>query len=253
MPSESRLSVWSWLSRWRGVLLATVAVVATIWLAVTDQLVLYIHPRYVIFTVTMAVIALGLTIASVMVRRGHEHPERTSRTQKAISGVVVVVTLAIAVTMVVVPPATLTSATAAQREVNAGAVSVDSEVSEAAASVDSLTLTLRDWASLVRQTTDLDFYADKPIDAVGFIAEDPSDPDNQFFVSRFAITCCAVDAQPVGVAVYLPHWQDRFALYEWVHISGAFDTNPSTASDAAIVVIPAQIEKVPMPDDSYLF
>ena len=46
------------LRRWWGVILILVAVCATVWLAATQQLVLYIHPRYVVFTVIMAVIAL---------------------------------------------------------------------------------------------------------------------------------------------------------------------------------------------------
>ena len=41
------------LDRWQGVLLTLVVGVATLWLAATGQLVLYIHPRYDVFTVVM--------------------------------------------------------------------------------------------------------------------------------------------------------------------------------------------------------
>jgi putative membrane protein len=52
------------VQRWRGVALMSVVVVATIWLAVSGQLILYIHPRYVVFTVIMAVVALVFVAAS---------------------------------------------------------------------------------------------------------------------------------------------------------------------------------------------
>ena len=62
--------MWHNLSRWRGIVLITLALVATLWLAGTERLTLYIHPRYVIFTVLMAVIALVLVLASFLLRPG---------------------------------------------------------------------------------------------------------------------------------------------------------------------------------------
>ena len=50
-----RRGAWRSYRRWQGVLLIVAALVATVWLAATNQLILYIHPRYVVFTVIMAV------------------------------------------------------------------------------------------------------------------------------------------------------------------------------------------------------
>ncbi|MBJ7433762.1 MAG: DUF1980 domain-containing protein, partial [Microbacteriaceae bacterium] len=66
------------LHRWRGVLLSLIGIVAVIWLAFTDQLGLYIHPRYFIFTVIMAVIAgvfvlLAFLLPSQAGSGQHEH------------------------------------------------------------------------------------------------------------------------------------------------------------------------------------
>ena len=247
---------WRWLTRWRGVILATVAVVATLWLAATGKLILYIHPRYVVFTVIMAAIALVITIASVLVKRDHEHDEPQSRWQKVVSGTAIAITLVIAAAMIVIPPATLTSATASQRDVNSAAVGVDDttvEEADAAGSSQFASFTVRDWASLLRQTTDLAFYADKAVDVTGFISEDPSDPDNIFFVSRFVVTCCAVDAQPVGVPVYLENWKSQFSADDWVKTTGVFGVNPSSTSDESIALVPSTVEKVSTPDDPYLF
>jgi putative membrane protein len=43
---------------WSGPALALVGVTATIWLAATGTLTLYVHPRYTLLTVIMAVLTL---------------------------------------------------------------------------------------------------------------------------------------------------------------------------------------------------
>ena len=60
--------MWRNVQRWRGVALIGIAVVATIWLAFGNELVLYIHPRYIVFTLIMGVLALAFVIASLLVR-----------------------------------------------------------------------------------------------------------------------------------------------------------------------------------------
>ncbi|MCY7413295.1 MAG: TIGR03943 family protein, partial [Salinibacterium sp.] len=49
------------------------AVAATLWLAVADELVLYIHPRYIVFTVIMASLAVVFVIASAFMRARESH------------------------------------------------------------------------------------------------------------------------------------------------------------------------------------
>ena len=46
------------LRHWSGAALALVGVIATLWLAATGRLTLYVHPRYTLLTVIMAVLAL---------------------------------------------------------------------------------------------------------------------------------------------------------------------------------------------------
>lgn len=248
--------MWHNLSRWRGIALITLALVATLWLAGSERLTLYIHPRYVFFTVVMSAIALVLVVASFLLRPGHTHDEPPRRAQKLASITAGVLAAAVALAMIVVPPATLTSATVAQREINSSGVGAEVQsIAEAEDSSDATfaAFTVLDWASLLRQTTDTSFYAAKPVDIVGFITEDPADPDNVFYASRFVITCCAVDAQPVGVPVYYPGWKDEFDLDEWVGITGEFGTNPSQSSDQPIALVPDAVAVTGEPNEPYLF
>ncbi|NRD27500.1 TIGR03943 family protein [Frigoribacterium sp. VKM Ac-2836] len=280
------------LDRWQGVLLTLVVGVATLWLAATGQLVLYIHPRYDVFTVVMIVIGMLLSLATLAFspvrgedegdHAGHDHADhdhdgrletaavpavedglRPRRRRPLATGVRrlafsagLVVTTAIAIAVVAVPPATLTSATAGQRDVNSSTAALDrTSVADAtSASSDAYrSFSVLDWAGLLRQTTDLAFYQGKTADVVGFVTPSDTDPDDVFYVSRFVITCCAVDAQPVGVPVYLPGWQDQVAADDWVEVTGGFDTNRSSSSQDPVALVPDDVTTVGQPSDPYLY
>lgn len=111
-------------------MLIAVAVVCTIWLAAAGKLTLYIHPRYTVFTVVMAAIALLLTTVALMAPR-HEHTARPRRRGLlAVSAVASAIVMAAA--MLVLPPATLTTATADQRELNSTTIGADAQTLESA-------------------------------------------------------------------------------------------------------------------------
>ena len=253
----SRDGVWAVILRWRGVALIAVAIVVTIWLGVTNQLILYINPRYVIFTLIMALLALVLMVASFIVRAAHSHeddpPTRSQKVTTVLGGVVILV---LAVGMVVVPPATLSSATAIQRDVSGSTVVSSSQSVSTSGSATSATyakFSVLDWSTLLRQTSSPGFYAGKPANVVGFVTPDTDDPANLFYLTRFVITCCAVDAQPVAVPVYYPGWKTHFAADAWVSVTGGFVSDPSTKSSAQIALVPSAVRVVVKPTQPYLF
>ena len=233
------------------------ALVVTLWLGVTNQLILYINPRYIVFTVIMAVLALGLILASFVARAVHTHDDDApSRTQKVTTVVGGAVAVLLAVGMVVVPPATLSSATAIQRNVSASTVVVSNSNVSTKTSASNATyakFSVLDWSSLLRQSSDPAFYAGKPARVIGFVAPDSDYPANLFYLTRFVITCCAVDAQPVAVPVYAPGWKLRFTANAWVSVTGGFVANPSTKSQAQIALVPSRMAMVAKPSQPYLF
>ncbi len=245
------------LHRWRGVLLSLIGIVAVIWLAFTDQLGLYIHPRYFIFTVIMAVIAGLFVLLAFLLppQTGSEQHENESPPRGAwlwvpANIVLIVVTAA---GMLALPPTTLTTATVSQRDINGSATSSVQDDAITLVGGDDSVLTVKDWAGLLRQGADETSLAGKSPTLVGFVTPDPDDPTNVFYVARFIITCCAVDAQPVGVPVYLPDWQDQFAVDEWVSVTGAFVSNPSSSSLQGIVLSPSDISSTDRPAQPYVY
>ncbi|MGX5680134.1 TIGR03943 family putative permease subunit [Schumannella luteola] len=247
---------WLSIQRWRGVVLVGLAAVATVVLAATGQLVLYIHPRYVVFTVIMVVLAFVLVLVSALLSKPDDEDAPASRLSKVLSIGAVALAGLLAVAMVVLPAATLSSATADQRDINSTAIGAsDTDLADAAAAPTAAfaSFTVLDWASLLRQTTDLGFYRDKPVDVVGFITPDSNDPDNVFYVSRFFVTCCAVDAQPAGVPVYLPGWASQFEADDWVRVTGVFAANPSSGSPEPLAIDPDEVLPTEQPSEPYLF
>lgn len=238
----------------------TVAVV--LWLWFSGNLSLYIHPRYNFFTVTMAIVAVVSLVIYVAMRSqrrvsdaddhdDHEHATAPTWAERLST----VVGLAALAALVVLPPATLSTQTVDNRSINQSGLGDAGAVFDQAASGQSETFaafTVREWAAILSQTSDPAFYAGKPVNVVGFISEDPEDSD-QFFLTRFVVSCCSVDAQPVGVPVRMPGWQDSFAPEEWVAISGQFVLNPSSTSPHAMVLSPAEVEPTEQPDEPYLF
>lgn len=280
------------LDRWQGVLLTLVVGVATLWLAATGQLVLYIHPRYDVFTVVMIVVGMALSLATLAFsparaddvhdhdhddHDGHGHDARldaatvpavedglrprrrrplTVGLRRVAFSAGVVVTAGVAIAVVALPPATLTSATAGQRDVNSSTAALDRTTVADATSASSdayRSFSVLDWAGLLRQTTDLAFYQGKTADVVGFVTPSDTDPDDVFYVSRFVVTCCAVDAQPVGVPVHLVDWRSQVSADDWLDVSGGFQTNPSRTSSDPIALVPDELEKVGQPSDPYLY
>jgi putative membrane protein len=157
----------------------------------------------------------------------------------------------VAAVLVVVPPATLTSSTAIQRDISSSGAGIGSQSVDTAPSASDH-FSVLDWASLLNQTNDPAFYRDRSADVTGFVTASPDDP-NVFYVSRFVITCCAVDAQPVGVPVYDPSWRDSLEPDDWVRVTGDFGSNPSTVSNAPIALTPESVTAIEEPDDPYLF
>jgi len=159
------------------------------------------------------------------------------------------------------PARTLSSDTADQRSANFNSVQAQPSGSEASggAGGDTLTLfgadtsrlTVADWALAFNLRSAPSSYVGKEVDVVGFVFHPKGTPEDIFYVSRFSVTCCAVDARPLGLPVYSPGWQEEFEEDSWVRVTGSF---AETEEDIAepVVVIPESIEPTEQPEDPYV-
>lgn len=247
------------VDRWKGVALTLIGVVATVWLTLTGQLGLYIHPRYFVFTAIMAVLGGVLALVALALVPGrdehdhdHEAPAPVGRARRAVFGAAVsgVIIVGAIVALLAFPPATLTAQTAVERDIDRTTADLAGDA-PSLAGADPSRFTVKDWALLLRQTEDPSAFDGQEVALTGFITPAPGDPEDSFYVSRFTVTCCAVDAQPVGVSVYLPDWRDRFAVDDWVVATGGFGLDP--AGGDRLVLVPDAVEPTEQPEQPYVF
>ena len=242
-----------------GLTLSLIGIISTLALAATGQLELYIHPRYVTFTVIMSVIGAVLAGAGLVVAgsgQGHRHnddgthPESGGQGRLRAAGSLLTVTAAV-VGLLILPPSALTSATASQRDLNSSGTLNRHQTSQLIGA-DESAFDVRDWASLLRYDADLRYLAGRTATITGFVTMDKTNPAAVFFATRFVTTCCTVDAQPVGVPVYQPGWQKTFKTDTWVTVTGTFRDNPDADAKSPTIFVPDTITPTSQPDRPYL-
>jgi uncharacterized repeat protein (TIGR03943 family) len=155
-----------------------------------------------------------------------------------------------AIAILLLPPSTLNTAGVTSSQVKS--VAATNDAAPDLGGGDTAAFTVKDWAALLRQGATAQSLAGKQADVVGFVTRDSEDPSS-FYLVRLSVTCCAVDAQPIGIPVHLPGWDQQFPEQSWVRVTGAFVANPSAASTAVAVLQPAEIERIDEPDEPYVF
>lgn len=232
--------------------------VSTLWLASLGKLTLYVHPRYEFFTVSLGVIAGVIAVASILVAQplnNEEHEHGTIARKKsnarvwAMAGTVGVTGLAIAM-LLIAPPATLSTTIAGQRDVAESSARIGSSSAQNLVGADTSAFTVKDWAVLL-SSGDPATITGKAASLTGFVI-DTTDPD-VFFVARYLISCCAVDAQPVGVPVYSPGWQALAPVGTWVDVTGVFSPAPDASIAPDFVLLPTSVVGVPEPGNPYVY
>jgi len=231
-----------------GLLLALTGSIATLWLAATGQLGLYIHPRYFTFTAILVGLGLVATIAAHAIAEpgdDHDHPAPTGWRGRLQGSGGVLAALALVVGLLVLPPATLTTTTVEQRDLNSS-IEADAQLVGA----DPATFQLRDWAALLSHPATAVTYAGQQITLSGFVTPAPDGNPDVFYLARFVVTCCTVDAQPVGIPVTSPAWADSHPVDGWLEVTGTLVTSEASTT-GGVVLKPSSIDSIERPAQPY--
>ena len=220
-------------------------------LGVLGKLSLYIHPRYTIFTLVMASVGLIVSLVSIMVgcrsRQTIKPAAHPTMTRVAPAFLFVMACAG----FLFVQPAALSARAAVSRGIDRNSALTNAGASSALFdTADYSQLGIKDWSSLLAHY-DANFIVGKTASITGFVADNGN--TNMFFVSRFFVTCCVVDAQPIGVPVYAPDWRHRYAPNSWLEITGEFIENPDADSPHKIVLKPSRIQSVAPPREPYVY
>ena len=203
----------------------------------------YIHPRFSYLTL---VAALGLFLVGVSYFRAdgdlaHEHRS------VAWWGLLII---AVPVVLGWMVPARPLGATA----MNTREVSVVGLSSISASGSEDLTMArpnternILDWINLFQNTQEWSGFVGEEVDVVGFVYRDERFGSDELMISRFVVSCCAADGQPIGLIVRADDasvWTDD----QWLEIRGTIElgefnglTLPLLMADEMVAVeAPAQ-------------
>jgi uncharacterized repeat protein (TIGR03943 family) len=113
--------------------------------------------------------------------------------------------------------------------------------------IDTNTFSLYDWVK-AKSIGDNSIFTNKDFTATGFIT--PTKTPNVFTLSRFVVSCCVVDATPVGMLVEYDY-NSKHQANDWLEIKGKFELKTIDGT-LEPVVVPLEVKKINQPDNVYL-
>ncbi len=150
-----------------------------------------------------------------------------------------------------IPPKPLSSDIASQRENSYSTyTNIENKVTAIGNfNTSTVNYDVKDWLNSLNYNPDLEYYKNKEVGLVGFIyiPQSKNYGANNFMISRFIVSCCAVDAVPVGLKVKYDFKKD-FVESDWIKIHGKFDI-----IGGELIIVPDKVEKIEIPDNPYLY
>ena len=184
--------------------------------------------------------AHDVTPDAASARRGvHGSGPRIGRVVTVTGGVVA---SGIVLGMLVLPPASLSAELAASRDVGAPPLFAGDDTVTLAATGDTSSFGVGDWASVFATATNPDAFDGDAVTLTGFVS---ADADGGFDLSRLVITHCVIDAQPASLTVT----SDRSvpSTGQWVEITGTVQSS----STGELAIVAADVTPIDEPQDPY--
>lgn len=204
-------------------------------LGYNQELLLYIHPRYIVFSIIMAVIAL--TVMSI------SSSSETSHTAKKHHWI-----LAIGVLLILSLPAqTLSPRIAEVRKQSVASTIRNDQSTFDTYSTDYTHFDIQEWSILLASHPRKESIENKEARISGFLYFDSSGNPN---IARFRLSCCAVDATPLSIPLRISNFTQGLVSGSWYEVTGKmfFDDNKN---DFLLNV--EQVDPIETPKEQYVY
>lgn len=152
-----------------------------------------------------------------------------------------VVATGVAVLTLVLPPASLSADLAMSRDVGATPLFAGADVITLAATGDTSSFGVGEWATVFATATDPDAFEGDPIELTGFVTPGEG---GAFDLTRLVITHCVIDAQPASIPVSGEPAPDTG---QWVSVTGTV----RSTSDGRLQIEADTVERIDEPEDPY--
>ena len=228
----------------------------------TGQYKLLIHPNYfsLVLGTGIVLIVLGIIkVKSILTNRLGKNSEHISLFPPGLGSSLL---LLVAIAGLLIPPKVLTSQTALKRGVgDLPLTTIQPQAFRTATNPEKRSLI--EWIRTINAYPEPDAYSGQAAKITGFVLHLPELPDNYVMLSRFVVTCCAVDAYPIGIPVKLDVNRRNYPVDSWLTVQGVMTTetipvkdrvDDQTITQKRSVVLEAQsIATIPTPADPYSY
>ncbi|ELS04851.1 TIGR03943 family protein [Xenococcus sp. PCC 7305] len=248
---------------WLGILAMLTWAILLLKYAITGQYKLLIHPNYFLLMLASSICLLLLVFfrGLSLINSPKNPSEKNDHITLFPPGFGSILLLTVAIAGLIIPPNVLTSATALQRGVTETLPATHAQPQAFITNTKPEERSLIDWVRTLNAYPEPDAYQGLPANITGFVVELPELPDNYFLLSRFIITCCAIDASPIGIPVQLDAIQERYPPDTWLEVTGKMKTATVAIRDRTdqirerrqLVVAATSIKTIPTPPDPYAY
>ncbi len=152
---------------------------------------------------------------------------------------------------VLIPAKPLDSSALATKGFNTNSPLVSADSSAQLFETTSEERNILDWIKLFNYETDLSPFTGQKASVIGFVYFDDSLKEDQFFISRFVISCCVADGFAIAM---IGEWPEASTLKKdaWVLVKGT--VQPVKLNDQIVPLIQVEsVQTVPIPEQPYLF
>lgn len=231
---------------------------------ITGQLSLLIHPNYFGLVLATSIVLFGLGIGKIWMvlkqwRRnsGSIEPENNQHVTLLPKPLGTGLLLLAAILGLLIAPRPLNSQIAVQRGISESLPVTRLQAQSFRAPVKPEEKTLIDWVRTLNAYPEPDEYTGQPAKVSGFVVHLPQLPDNYLLISRFILTCCAVDAYPVGLPVKLTSSRNSYPPDTWLEIEGEMFTEAlpvevgKSDTRRQLAIAARSVKPIPTPADPY--
>jgi uncharacterized repeat protein (TIGR03943 family) len=220
-----------------------------LWLS--GQLFLLVHPNYIPLT---AIAGLGLMAIGGAEAWRVANRQKVSNKQQHVTLIKPSLSssllLSVAIVALLINPRPFTSEKAIHRGVIDNISDARAIPKSFRASNRSEERTLVEWVRTISAYPEPDAYKGQKAKFTGFVVHSPDQPDNEFLITRFVITCCAADVYPVSLPVKIAESRSTYPPDRWLQIEGQADVE-TTNGKRQVVIVASNITAIAEPKNPY--
>ena len=230
---------------------------------ITGQYKLLIHPNYLYLMFGSGILLLVISLLKIqqLLKTAIQATETEQHLTIFPPGIGSSLLLIAAIAGLVIPPTVLASQTALQRGVTETLPLTRHRPQAFVTETKPEERSLIEWVRTLNAYPEPDAYTGQPAKITGFVIHVPELPDNYLLLSRFILTCCAVDAYPIFIPIELTTNNQQYLPDTWLEIEGTMTTKTLKIRDRSdtpqekrrLVLKASKIKPIPTPSNPYSY